>query len=628
MTEQKLQFQAEVGRLLDIVAHSLYSDKEVFLRELISNASDACDRLRYLALTRPELAADDPTYKVRITVDKQARLLTVADNGIGMGREELIGNLGTIARSGTSAFLQDLTGDAGKDVKLIGQFGVGFYSAFMVADRVTVTSRKADEDPGNAKGAWRWVSDGRGEFAIDEAERDQAGINGRGTTIELHIREGDEAFLEHERIRQIVRTYSDHIALPVTLVEDGKEQTLNSAAALWQRPKSEITEQQYKEFYRHAGHLGDEPWLTVHFKAEGTVEYAALLFVPSERPFDLFHPDRRHRVKLYVRRVFITEDCAELVPSWLRFLRGVVDSEDLPLNVSREMLQKNAVLAKIRQGLVGRVLGELEKKAEAEPEEYDDFFTKFGAVLKEGLYEEFDRRDTLLKLARFRSTHGDSWTSLAAYVARMKPGQEAIYYITGDDARALAKSPQLEGFAAKGVEVLLLSDPIDDFWIASVGDYEDKRFRSVTQGGADLSKIAAEGAEPETGEPPAEVAALVAVLRLALKDEVKDVRASERLTESAVCLVADQGDLDMRLERMLRQHKQLDQASKRILEINPKHALVRKLAQQVGKPEQAQAMNDLAYLLLDQARIVEGEALPDPAAFARRLSSALARGLY
>ncbi len=617
MAEEKLQFQAEVGRLLDIVAHSLYSDKEVFLRELISNASDACDRLRYLALTKPELAQDDPAYKVRISIDPKARILTVADNGIGMNRDELIHNLGTIARSGTSAFLKDLTGDSGKDVKLIGQFGVGFYSAFMVADKVAVTSRKAGEEK-----AWRWESDGRGEFAIAEAERDT-----RGTTIELHIRAGEDEFLEPQRVRQIVRTYSDHIALPVVLIEDGKEQTLNAAAALWQKPKSEITEQQYKEFYRHAGHLGDEPWLTVHFKVEGKVEYAALLFVPTEKPFDLFHPDRRHRVKLYVRRVFITDEAAELVPSWLRFLKGVVDSEDLPLNVSREMLQKNAVLAKIRHGLVGRVLSELEKKAESAPEEYLGFFEKFGAVLKEGLYEDFERRDTLLKLARFRSTNGDGWVSLAEYAGRMKPGQDAIYYITGDDAKALAKSPQLEGFAAKGVEVLLLSDPIDDFWIASVGEFEGKKFRSVTQGGADLSKIGADGKEDEKKETPAELAGLVAVLRLALKDEVKDVRASERLTESAVCLVADQGDLDMRIERMLRQHKQLDQASKRILEINPKHALIVELAKQVGKPERAQALNDLAFLLLDQARIVEGEALPDPAAFARRLSSALARGL-
>jgi molecular chaperone HtpG len=618
MAEEKLHFQAEVGRLLDIVAHSLYSDKEIFLRELISNASDACDRLRYLALTDPALAADDPTFKVRLSTDRKARTLTVSDNGVGMNHDDLIQNLGTIARSGTAAFMKDLTGDTSKDMKLIGQFGVGFYSAFMVADKVTVTSRKAGEDK-----AWRWVSDGRGDFTIAEAERE-----GRGTTIELHLREGEDEFLEPMRIRQIVRTYSDHIALPVTLLEDGKENTLNTAAALWHRPKAEITEQQYREFYRHAGHLGDEPWLTIHFKAEGTVEYAALLFVPAERPFDLFHPDRRHRVKLYVRRVFITDEAPDLVPSWLRFLKGVVDSEDLPLNVSREMLQKNAVLAKIRQGLVGRVLSELEKKAEKEPEDYARFWDKFGAVLKEGLYEDPDRRAALLKLARFRSTHGEGWVSLADYVGRMKPGQEAIYYITGDDVKGLRKSPQIEGFAAKGVEVLLLSDPIDDFWIAAIGEHEGKKFRSVTQGGTDLAKIAGGDAKDDgKKEPPAELAGLVAIFRLALKDEVKDVRASERLTESAVCLVADQGDLDMRIERMLRQHKQLDKAAKRIMEINPRHALIGKLAGLVGKPEEAQRLDAMAHLLLDQARIVEGESLPDPAAFARRLASALEKGL-
>jgi molecular chaperone HtpG len=622
MPEEKLQFQAEVGRLLDIVAHSLYSDKEIFLRELISNASDACDRLRYLALTKPELAADDPAFKVSIAVDRQARIIAVSDNGIGMGRDELVANLGTIARSGTAAFLKDLTGDSARDMKLIGQFGVGFYSAFMVADRVTVTSRKAGED-----GAWRWTSEGRGEFAVSPAERPDPIQGRRGTTVELHLREGEDEFLEHERLRGIVRTYSDHIALPVVLIENGKEHTLNAAAALWTRPKGDITPQQYREFYHHAGHLGDDPWLTVHFKAEGQIDYSALLFVPSARPFDLFLPERRHRVKLYVRRVFITEDCAGLLPSWLRFLRGIVDSEDLPLNVSREMLQKNAVVAKMRQGIVKRVLSELEKKAEKEPEDYAKFWENFGAVVKEGLYEERERKDGLLKLARFRSTHGEGWTSLAEYAGRMKPGQDAIYFITGDDAKALRKSPQIEGFAAKGVEVLLLGDPIDDFWAAAVGEYGGKKLRSVTQGGIDLSGIDSGGNKDEAAEPPADIAPLLAVFRLALKDEVKDVRASQRLTGSAVCLVADQGDLDMRLERMLRQHRQLDAAAKRILEVNPRHALIAKLSAAVGKPDQARALDDMAHLLLDQARIVEGEAVPDPAAFARRLAGALERGL-
>ncbi len=618
MAEEKLHFQAEVGRLLDIVVHSLYSDKDIFLRELISNASDACDRLRYLALTKPELAADDPAYKVRIAVDRAARTITVSDNGIGMNREELVANLGTIARSGTAAFMQGLTGDTAKDVKMIGQFGVGFYSAFMVAGRVSVVSRKAGES-----GAWRWTSEGKGEFAIAPAEREQ-----RGTSIELHLRDGEDEFLDHERLRAIVRTYSDHIALPVVLMENGKEQTLNAAAALWTRPRGEITEQQYREFYRHAGHLGDDPWLTVHFKAEGQIEYTCLLFIPSTRPFDLFTPERRHRVKLYVRRVFITEDCAELVPSWLRFLKGIVDSEDLPLNVSREMLQKNAVVAKMRQGIVKRVLADLEKKAEKEPEDYAKFWESFGAVLKEGLYEERERRDGLLKLVRVRSTQGEGWSSLADYVKRMKPGQDAIYFLSGDDAKALRKSPQLEGFAAKGIEVLLLSDPIDDFWIASTGEYDGKKFRSVTQGGIDLSKIESGDKKDAAAEkPPADIAPLVAIFKLALKDQVKDVRASQRLTGSAVCLVADQGDLDMRLERMLRMHKQLDAAAKRILEINPRHALVAKLSAAVGKPDQAQALDDMAHLLLDQARITEGEAVPDPAAFARRLAGALERGL-
>ena len=440
MQEERHGFQAEVGRLLDIVAHSLYSDRSVFLRELISNASDACDRLRYLALTQPELAAEDAQFRVVITPDATAKTLTIADNGIGMNREELIANLGTIARSGTAAFLKEATGDTAKDLSLIGQFGVGFYAAFMVAERVEVFSRRAGETEG-----WRWVSEGKGEFAVAAAE-DVA----RGTKIVLHLREDAGEFLEPLRLKTIIARYSDHIALPILLKAEGKEEKLNEAAALWMRPKSEITEQQYAEFYRHVSHGFDEPRLTIHWRAEGKIDYTALLFVPGSRPLDLFNPERKHRVKLYVRRVFITDDCADILPGYLRFLQGIVDSEDLPLNISREMLQHNPLLAKIRAALVKRSLSELAKLAEKEPESYADFWKDFGPVLKEGLYEDQEQRETLLKLARFRSTHGEGLVSLADYVGRMKPGQEAIYYLSGESVEAAARSPQLEGFAARG----------------------------------------------------------------------------------------------------------------------------------------------------------------------------------
>jgi molecular chaperone HtpG len=621
MASEKREFQAEVARLLEIVAHSLYSEKEIFLRELISNASDACDRLRYLALTEPALTQGDAHFRVVIEPDKKKRTLVISDNGIGMGRQEMIDNLGTIARSGTAAFVKELSGDSKKDVALIGQFGVGFYSAFMVASEVEVVSRKAGEEI-----AHRWISNGRGEFTIDEASREK-----RGTTITLHLNEADEEFADPERIRQIVKKYSDHIALPIVLDHAGKEETLNAASALWMRPKSEITADQYKEFYHHVAHAFDEPWLTIHNKVEGVYEYTTLLFIPGSKPFDLFDPQRKNHVKLYVRRVFITDDAQELLPPYLRFLRGVVDSEDLPLNVSREMLQNNPMLRRMRGQITTRVLSELTKKAKDEPAEYAKFFENFGAVLKEGIYEDQEHRDELLPLARFRSTAGDGYISLDEYVARMKPGQDAIYTIAGEDLEALKKSPQLEGFRARGIEVLLLTDPVDEFWMPALGDYQKKGFKSATRGAADLDKIAPEEKQADGADeqPEGDVASLVALLKLSLGDAVKDVRVSKRLTDSAVCLVADERDMDMHLERLLRQHKQLGAAvdAKRILEINPKHALIARLVDLAGKEGAADALGDFAWLLLDQARILEGEALPDPGAFAKRLSSVLARGL-
>ena len=619
MAEERHDFQAEVTKLLHIVANSLYSEKEIFLRELVSNASDACDRLRYLALTRPELVADEPEFRIRIAVDAKARTLSVSDNGIGMDRDELIANLGTIARSGTTRFLEDMPEDEPRSdgVSLIGQFGVGFYAAFMVAREVAVESRKA-----GAEQAWIWVSDGLGSFTVAEGSRAS-----RGTTVTLKLKKGENEFLEKARLERIVKTYADHIALPI--VFGGEDAApLNTASALWARPRKDITEEQYKEFYHHVGHLFDDPWLTLHARAEGKIEYIFLLFVPSTRPLDLFDPQRTGRLKLYVKRVFITDDCEDLVPPYLRFLRGIVDCEDLSLNISREMLQNNPLLRKIRKALVKRVLSELGKKAAKAAEQYAAFWENFGAVLKEGIYEDSEQRDTLLELARFRSTHStEGWVSLQDYVGRMKEGQDEIYYISGEDAANLRASPQLEGFVSKGLEVLLMTDPVDEFWIGALGAYREKDLASVTRGSVDLGKFdSGDGGETEAAGAEG-VDSLIALLKLNLDERVKDVRASDRLTDSPVCLVADAGDVDMHLARLLKQHRQLDDVAQRILEINPRHELIKVLAEAVSKEGAADALADAAELLLEQALILEGEPLPDPAGFSRRLAGVMARGL-
>ena len=616
MKMEKLGFQAEVSRLLDIVAHSLYSDRAVFLRELISNASDACDKLRYLSLTEPGLIADDPEFGITVALDKDSKTLTVSDNGIGMNREDLISHLGTIARSGSAQFVQALEDGKSKDVSLIGQFGVGFYAAFMVADQVTVVSRKAGETQG-----WKWLSDGKGEFEIGETER-----AGRGTDIVLHIKKDAAEFLEKARVSTIITKYSDHIALPIKLIEGGKEEKVNQAAALWTRSKSDITEEQYRDFYRHVAHAFDEPWGTLHFKAEGKIEYTGLVFIPTAKPFDLFHPDRKQSLKLYVKRVFITDHCEELLPHWLRFVKGLVDSEDLPLNISREMLQQNPVLTRIRQGVVKKVLDYLKKRAEKEADAYAAFWNNFGAVLKEGLYEELEHRELLLKLARFHSTHGDALVSLADYVGRMKEGQTSIYYLTGDSLEAAARSPQLEGYRAKGIEVLLLTDGVDEFWVPAVGEYDGKSFKSVTRGGADLDAIKGDAKADEKKPEPAAAGIdnLIALMKLALKDAVKDVRVSQRLTDSAVCLVADDGDMDMRLARLLQQHKRIDALAPRVLEINGSHPVIAALAKAVSSGK-GEAVAGASWLLLDQARIQEGESLTDPIAFAKRLGEVLGK---
>ncbi|MBV9654926.1 MAG: molecular chaperone HtpG [Acetobacteraceae bacterium] len=599
-------FGAEVGRLLDLVVHSLYSEREIFLRELVANAADAVDRRRFEALTNPALSLADEG-RVRIAPDKAARIITISDNGIGMSKAEMVANLGTIARSGTRAFGETLASATAEDrPNLIGQFGVGFYSAFMVADRVEVTSRRAGSEE-----AWLWASDGAGEFTVAPATRGEA-----GTDIALHIKPDADEFLEPMRIETIVRKWADHVTVPVVVVRDGKDERANEGSALWRKNRTEVKEEAYKDFYRHLGHFFDEPWATLHWKAEGTAEYFALLFVPGARPFDFMEQSRESRVRLHVRRMFITDE-AGLLPPWLRFVQGVVDTEDLPLNVSREMLQTTPVLARIRRALTNRVLTELKTRAKDEAD-YGKFWDNFGAVVKEGIWDDAEHRSDIVPLLRFRSSTGEGWTSLPEYVGRMQPGQEAIYYLAGDSIEALRGSPQLEGFRAKNLEVLLFADPIDAFWPDRLDAFEGRPIRSVTQDAPDLK------AGEETGEAETDVSGLAAALKDALGGDVAEVRASHRLVDSAVILAATQAGPDLQMQRLLRRTGRSMPAPPPALEINPRHKLIRDLARHT---EDKDRMAEAGRTLLDLARVQEGDLPPDPGAFARRITNLLARGL-
>jgi len=628
---EEIQFQAEVGRLLDIVANALYSEREIFLRELISNASDACDKLRYKAVTQPELVGDDTKFRVQISFDTEARTLKVSDNGIGMCREDLIKCLGTIAHSGTQDAIKQMA-EAKKNgeeaVNLIGQFGVGFYSVFMVSDKVEVQSKKAGDKEG-----WLWVSDGKGAYTVDEVLKQE-----QGTEITLHLKDDAGEFLLEERIKQVVKKYSDHISFPIILGENPDADPINSASAIWTRSKSEITEEQYTEFYHHVGGgmAGmDEPALTLHWKAEGAIEYTNLLYVPGMKPFDLYDPKRHHAVKLYVKRVFITEGVEGLVPAFLRFIRGVVDSEDLPLNISREMLQNNPVVQKISSALTRRVLDELKKYADDDLDKFEQIWALFGPVIKEGLYDQHQYRDQLLKVVRFYSSKTDKLVSLQEYVERMQEGQDKIYYLSGADLESLKNSPQLEGFKAKDVEVLFMTDTIDEYWLPIQLNYMEKEFRSITKGASGLEEIGKEDKKQakkdkkeDSEKTLSSVEGLLDKLKVVLAEEVKDVCVSQRLTESAVCLVADDAGVDMHMERILKSQQGYEHLSMRVLEINENHPVIQKLNSIiVANDTDGDVLNDAAWLLLDQARIVEGEPLPDPSAFARRMSKVMEKGL-
>jgi len=621
MQKETLGFQAEVKQLLELMIHSLYSNKEIFLRELVSNASDAADKLRFEAMADGALYEADPELRIRIAYDKPARTVTVSDNGIGMSRDEVVANIGTIARSGTREFFKSLTGDQAKDARLIGQFGVGFYSSFIVADRVTLLTRRAGRP---IEEGVRWECDmarGAGEYSIEPTVKET-----RGTDVTLHLREGEDEFLDDWRLRELVRKYSDHIAIPIQMkkrdwdeekkqeVERDEWETVNQASALWTRPKGEITDGQYIEFYKHVGHDLEPPLAWTHNRVEGRQEYTQLLYIPSRAPFDLWDREHRRGLKLYVRRVFIMDDAEQLLPAYLRFVRGVVDSNDLPLNVSREILQKNRDIDAIRAGCTKRVLGLLEELAENRKDQYATFWKEFGRVLKEGVAEDPANRERIAKLLRFSTTSTDSeeaTVSLAEYVARMKEGQDRIYYVTADTFRAARNSPHLEMFRAKGVEVVLLHERIDEWLVANLHEFDGKPLASVARGDIDLARIAGEEEKKRHEELAGEHKDLVEKMKQALGDRVKEVRVSSRLTESPSCLVADERDMGTNLVRILKAVGQDVPAMKPILEVNPAHPIVKRLRADDAR------LADWAQLLFDQALLAEGGSLEDPAQFVK-----------
>ena len=614
MTIENRAFEADTSKILDIVIHSLYSNREIFLRELISNASDALDKRRFLASTNQSMQASQEL-QIQIKSDKKAKILTISDNGVGMDSDDLVSSLGTIARSGTKNFIEQLESSKQNDenkLSLIGQFGVGFYAAFMVAETVDVISRKVGSDK-----AYKWHSDGSNGYSLDDAERGE-----EGTDIILHLKKDAKEFLEEQRISYMVKKYSDHLSAPIYW-QDGEASTmLNSASAIWTRPKSEITEEQYNSFYQQASSAYDTPYLTMHNVTEGVTNFTSLLFIPSTRPMDLFNPERKSRLQLYINRVFITDECEELVPNWLRFVRGVVDTPDLDLNVSREMLQQVPAINKIKKTIIRRVLSELKKQAGKKQEEYQKFWLDFGLVIKEGLYEDQDFREKILELCRFYSCRKGDYISLAQYVSEMKEKQEEIYYLSSETVEQAEMSPHIEGFKARDIDVIVLSDPIDEFWLPLVPDFEGKKFKSASRGALDLDKFESENSEKKKADP-SKFDLLIARIKTNLGEKISDVRLSSTLTESPVCLVADEGGMDIQMERLMKAHNRDFQGAPRILEINPDHELVialNKLADAKSSSKESELVDDAALLLFDQAQIIEGRMPADLTAFSKRMT--------
>jgi molecular chaperone HtpG len=619
--EEHIKFDAEVGKILQLMIHSLYANKDIFLRELISNSSDACDKLRYLSITNPELTKNDSVFKIKISANEEKRTLTISDNGIGMNRADLIDNIGTIARSGTQGFMSKLTGDSAKDVQLIGQFGVGFYSGFMVADEMEVTSRKAGEAE-----VWQWRSKGDGEYTLKQLTDSEAS---RGTSVTLHLKASEDEFLDKHRLRHIAKTYSDHIDFPIEFTStEGETEVLNSASAIWMRPKNDISEEQHNEFYRQVAHLPDKPWHIIHNKNEGMVEYTNLIYIPSTKPFDLFNPDRSSKLKLYVKRVFIGADGIQLAPSYMRFLHGVVDSEDLPLNISRETLQHSHSLEKIRKSITKRVVNELKTKLEKEPENYLEFWNNFGAVIKEGLCESLpaDEKEKLLEICLFRSALHDKQISLGEYITNMKEGQENIFYLSGDSIEKVKNSPQLEGFLKHGIDVLLFVDTVDDFWVNVIHSYKEKEMKSVTRSGIDMEKILKQKNEETKAEEVItdENQSLIDYFKKVLGDIIMDAKISGKLVDSPVCLAVAEGAMDIRMERYLKDQKQIGKSFAKIIEINANHPIIKKISDAIAKNDY-NFSQELVLALYDQACIIEGEPVSDISAFSKRMNNLLAR---
>ena len=629
MSNMEKKFEADTGKILDIVINSLYSEREIFVRELISNASDAIDKKKYLALTNKSINDTSDPFEIKIEVNSKENTIKISDNGIGMDEEDLINSLGTIARSGTKAFLEQFNkskDDKKEDVNLIGQFGVGFYASFMVADKVEVLSKKAGTDK-----SWKWISDGKSGYNIEKGEK----INS-GTELILHLKKDAKEFLEGTRIQFVVRKYSDHISYPVKMLEvskkDAKEETINEASALWTRAPKDIKEKQYEDFFSHIGAGFGKPLLTMHNNTEGTVSYTNLLCIPSSKPFDLFNPDRKSSLKLYINRVFITDKCDNLIPAYLRFVKGIVDTQDIDLNVSREMLQNNPAVAKISKSLVGKILRELKKIADKDKAKYIQFWNEFGQVLKEGLYEDLERKDTLLELARFSNNENDDLISLEDYVNAMDKNQKDIYYIAADTKSQALSSPHLEGFKSKGIKVLVMADPIDQFWLSMAGQFKEKNFVSITQGEIDLDNIKSDKKDPKNKDTKKDdvdkrFTNLIAHLKASLGQNVKDIRLTSKLTDSPACLVADKGDMDVAMENLMKQRDPNYQGAPRILEINPEHALVEKMNKLLSDKKHNNLVDDAGTLLFEQARMMEGKLPSDPTKFAKIMNNFLVKGV-
>ena len=630
MTNMSNKFEADTGKILDIVINSLYSEREIFLRELVSNSSDALDKRKYLGLTDKKINNSSDASEIKIEVNNKEKTLTISDNGIGMSEEDLKSSLGTIARSGTKAFLEQVatnTKDKKSDMSMIGQFGVGFYASFMVADSVIVISKKAGDEQ-----AWKWTSDGKTGFDLEKADKDTA-----GTSITLKLKKDAKEFLEETRLQFIVRKYSDHISYPVKLFEvdkkDAEEKTLNEASALWTRPAKDIKEEQYQEFFSHIGAGFGKPLLTMHNNTEGTISYTNLICIPSTRPFDLFNPDRKSSLKLYINRVFITDKCDALVPSYLRFIKGLVDTQDIDLNVSREMLQNNPAVAKISKSLVGKILRELKKVSEKNADGYKDFWKEYGAVLKEGLYEDAERKETLLDLCRFSTNENDEIISLSSYLEKMPETQKDIYYISAETRSQALASPHLEGFKSKNIPILIMTDAIDQFWLPMIGSFKDKKFTSITQGQINLDELDEKNKDKKSvskeqkEKQDKEFIDLIAQMKVVLGEQVKDIRLSSKLTDSPVCLVADDGDMDIAMEQLMAQRDTNYKGAPRILEINGDHSLIKNMKSLLSKKQNNDLVSDAGTLLFEQARLLEGKMPADPAQFSKIMNQFLLKAI-